>query len=329
MKIIAEIGSVHDGSFGNACKLVELAAECGADIVKFQTHIAEAETLVDAPMPPYFKGEPRMEYFRRTAFSREQWAEIGNVCTSNGVLFLSSPFSLEAVDLLECVGVAAYKVPSGEVTNFPLLEKIASIGKPVLLSSGMSNWDELDAAYEVLSRTSEVTVMQCTSEYPCSPKKVGLNVIEEMRQRYGASVGFSDHTEGFAAAFAAAASGASVFEKHLTFSKKMYGSDAATSMEPGDFKLYCSGLRDIEQMLKSPVDKDNIAPYAEMKLIFEKSVVAARPIAAGTLLAFEDLAFKKPGDGIPAANYRALLGKKLVKDVSVDHKFSDNDFFNE
>jgi N-acetylneuraminate synthase len=183
--------------------------------VKFQTHIAAAETLRDAPNPPYFKGEPRFEYFTRTGFSLPQWKQLAENCRSAGVEFLSSPFSLEAVDLLEEVGVGSYKIPSGEVTNIPLLRKIAATKKPVLLSSGMSDWAELDAAVAALHGGGLVTVLQCSSAYPCPPEQVGLNVMTEMRDRYGLDVGFSDHTLGVAAAIAAAALGASVIEKHL------------------------------------------------------------------------------------------------------------------
>lgn len=144
--IIAEIGSVHDGSFGNAIQLIKAAAECGADVVKFQTHIAEAETLKNAPLPPYFKGEPRYEYFKRTGFDEGQWKGLKDECEANNVMFLSSPFSLEAVDLLEKIGADMYKVPSGETTNTPLLERLASTGKPVMLSTGMSDWSEIDRA---------------------------------------------------------------------------------------------------------------------------------------------------------------------------------------
>lgn len=150
--IIAEIGSVHDGSFGNAVKLIEAAAACGADAVKFQTHIAEAETRRDAPAPRFFNAEPRFDYFHRTRFSVAQWKELAVHCASRDVIFMSSPFSLEAVDMLETVGVAAYKIPSGEVTNLPLLEHVAATGRPAILSSGMSDWMELDAAVAVLNR---------------------------------------------------------------------------------------------------------------------------------------------------------------------------------
>jgi N-acetylneuraminate synthase len=320
--IIAEIGSVHDGSFGNACKLIELAAECGADIVKFQTHLPAAETLRDAPMPPYFKGEPRFEYFERTGFSRPQWRDLQRACAAAGIGFLSSPFSIEAVDLLEEVGVDLYKVPSGETSNLPLLERLAETGKPVLLSTGMSNWAEIDAAVAILRSGGPLCVMQCTSAYPCPPERVGLNVLAEMRARYGVPVGFSDHTLGPAAALAAAALGAGVIEKHLTFSRKMYGSDAANSMEPAEFAALCRDLRAVWTMLDNPVEKDDLAPYRDMKRIFEKSVVSARALAAGTTIRREDLAFKKPGDGIPAARYRDLLGRRVLRDLPADHKLA-------
>jgi N,N'-diacetyllegionaminate synthase len=323
--LIAEIGSVHDGSFGNALKLIEAAAAAGADAVKFQTHIASAETLRDAPMPPYFKGEPRFEYFERTGFAPAQWRALKSACEAAGVVFLSSPFSLEAVDLLEDVGVAAYKIPSGEVSNLPLLEKVARTGKPALLSSGMSDWAELDAAVAALRKGGPLAVLQCASAYPCPPEKAGLNVIGEMRARYGTVVGFSDHTLGYAAPAAAVALGAEIVEKHFTFSRAMYGSDAANSMEPGEFRVLAASLREIRAMRASPVDKNDTAPYREMKRIFEKSVVSARDLAAGVTLAEADLAFKKPGDGIPASRWRELLGRKLARPVPADRKLAFED----
>lgn len=325
VQIIAEIGSVHDGSFGNAIKLIEAAAKCGADVVKFQTHIAEAETLPNAPMPSYFRGEPRMDYFRRTGFSMGQWRELKAVCEANDVSFLSSPFSFEAVDLLEQLDVDAYKVPSGEVSNIPLLEYLAETKRPVLLSSGMSDWSEVDAAVAALVGGGPVTVMQCSSAYPCPPEQVGLNVLAEMRARYGLPVGYSDHTTGPAAPLAAVTLGAAVIEKHFTFSRLMYGSDAANSMEPADFTLMCKHIREIERMLASPVNKGDAGAYGEMKRIFEKSIVTAGPLAAGTTITLRDLAFKKPGDGIPAAEYPNIVGKRLVRELPADHKLTPED----
>ncbi|SIR05181.1 N-acetylneuraminate synthase [Alkalispirochaeta americana] len=316
--IIAEIGSVHDGSFGNATFLIRAAAAAGANVVKFQTHIAEAETLRDAPMPPYFKGEPRYEYFQRTSFTPEQWAGLRAECTSCGVQFLSSPFSLEAVDLLESVGIDMYKIPSGEITNLPLLHKVAATGKPILLSSGMSDWSELDKAVETVQTGGPLVVMQCTSEYPTPPERVGLNVLSEIHQRYSCTLGFSDHTIGYAAPFAAAALGAQVIEKHFAFSRLMYGSDAKTSMEPDEFKVLSQGLHDIWKMLESPVDKNSVESLREMKMIFEKSIVASRALKEGQIIELADLAFKKPGTGIPAAHWEQVIGKTLAHNVEQD-----------
>lgn len=321
--IIAEIGSVHDGSLGNAGKLIELAASCGATAVKFQTHIAEAETLANAPAPSYFKAEPRMEYFRRTGFDRAGWQQLKDIADAAGIAFLSSPFSIEAVHLLEEIGMEAYKIPSGEVTNIPMLEEIAALGKPVLLSSGMSNWAELDAAVAVFDGKCPFVVMQCSSAYPCPPEQVGLNVLAEMKQRYGTAIGFSDHTLGVAASMAAASLGAVVIEKHFTFSKHMYGSDAKHSMEPTEFSQFADGLNAIWAMLSNPVDKDDISPYGDMKDIFQKSIVAAADLTAGTRLEAAHLAFKKPGTGIPASRYGEILGRILNRDCNADEMIKE------
>jgi N,N'-diacetyllegionaminate synthase len=325
--VIAEVGSVHDGSFGNAIKLIESAADCGVDAVKFQTHIAEAETLPDAPMPPYFKGEPRFTYFERTGFTLDQWREFKDRCDDLGVVFLSSPFSEAAVDLLEGVGVSQYKIPSGEVTNLPMLEKIAKLGKPVLLSSGMSSWEELDQAVETIRKHhSKLTVLQCTTEYPCPYERVGLNIMLEMGARYGLPVGLSDHTLTNYAIYAAVALGAVVVEKHLTFSRLMYGSDARHSLEPDEFTDLVQGVRAIETMLSHPVSKDDLTPYTEMKRTFEKSLVANQDILAGTILSAEMVAIKKPGTGISAARLHEFLGKVVTRYVKANTLFSEDDF---
>jgi len=325
--VIAEVGSVHDGSFGNARCLIDVAVECGADAVKFQTHIAAAETLRDAPVPPYFKGEPRYEYFERTAFSRNQWMALKAHCEARGIEFLSSPFSIEAVELLEAVGVARYKVPSGEVTNLPLLEVIAQTGKPVLLSSGMSSWAELDEAVNTILRYHDhLTLLQCTSEYPCPYEEVGLNVMLEMRERYGLPVGLSDHTLTPYASLAAVVLGASVIEKHLTFSRRMYGSDAPHSLEPAEFADLVQGIRAIETILNSPVDKDAMAArLREMKGIFEKSVVTLVDIPAGTVITGEMVGVKKPGIGIPARRLSEIIGRTTCRHVAKDQLLNEED----
>lgn len=324
--IIAEVGSVHDGSFGNAQHLIDVAAECGADAVKFQTHIAEAETLRYAPMPPYFKGEPRYDYFERTAFSPEQWRELKAHCQERGVEFLSSPFSIEAVELLEQVGVARYKIPSGEVTNLPYLEVIAQTGKSVLLSSGMSSWAELDEAVNTILRYHDrLTVLQCTSEYPCPYEQVGLNAMLEMGERYKLLVGLSDHTLTIYASLAAVTLGASVIERHLTFSRLMYGSDARHSLEPDEFADLVRGIRAIETMLASKADKDDIARFATMKATFEKSVVSLMDIPAGVLITEAMIGVKKPGTGIPARRFVDVLGKRARRQIPKDTLIREED----
>lgn len=329
--IIAEIGNSHEGSVGLAKQFIKSAAECGVDAVKMQTHIFEAESLLDAPNPPYFKDETRKEYFERTSFTLEQWKTLKNYSEKNlKIDFFSSPFSLEAVDLLEKVGMDTYKIASGEVNNIPLLEKIAKTGKRVLLSSGMSNWMELDEAVDTLQSNGcqDLIVLQCTSEYPCPPKEAGLNVLGEIKKRYkDVTVGYSDHTMGIAVPLAAVIKGATVIEKHFTLSQKMYGSDAMNSTEPEEFKNLVDEIRKIEIVLANNIDKDEkVKSLGEMKMTFEKSIVSSRPLKKSDIISFEDLSFKKPGDGIPAKMYKEILGKKLNKSILKDYKFKSEDF---
>jgi N,N'-diacetyllegionaminate synthase len=315
--VIAEAGMNHDGSLGNAIRLVEVAAEAGADAVKFQLHDATAETTRDAPSPPYFQHESRWEYFERTAFTDDQWRTLREACDRAGIDFVCSPFSLEALARLEAVGTARYKIGSGEVTNLELVRAAAATGKPVLLSSGMSSWAELDAAVEAAG--DDVTVLQCTSEYPTPPERVGLNLLAELRERYSKPVGLSDHSLGPYACFAAVALGATVVEKHFTLSKEMYGPDAALALEPYELGELVDGVREIETMIAALVDKDAEAEtLAEMKRVFEKSVVSTREIPAGAEISREMVAAKKPGTGIPAARIEDVVGRRAAVAIEAD-----------
>jgi len=324
--IIAEIGSTHDGSIGNAKCAIDVVDECGADAVKFQTHIADAETLRDAPMPSYFKGEPRFEYFQRTGFSRDQWVELKDYAEEKGLTFLSSPFSAEAVDLLESIGLERYKIPSGEVTNLPYLERIAHTGKPVILSSGMSSWDELDEAVATITRYHKnLTILQCTTEYPCPPEHVGLNVMLEMKERWGLPVGLSDHTLSNAAALAAVTLGASIVEKHFTLSKRMYGSDARHSAEPAQFAELVRNVREIETILSHAVDKSDASRFSDMKEIFQKSVVSVVGIPQGAIITREMLGIKKPGTGLAPGRLSEVVGKRTSRAVAADAVLEERD----
>ncbi len=326
--IIAEIGNTHEGSVGLAKCFIQTAAACGADAVKFQTHIFEAESLPDVPSPPHFKDESRKDYLQRTAFNTRQHKILKDFAESECCLqFISSPFSLEAIDVLESIGIKMYKIPSGEVTNIPLLKKIALTGKPILMSSGMSTWQELDNAVNTLkaNKSGDITVLQCTSAYPCPPEKTGLNILLKLKNRYNVSVGFSDHTMGLAASIGAVVLGAAVIEKHLTLSRRMYGSDAKHSATPEEFKQMVDEIRNIEKCLCYNVDKDKQAEeLKEMKIIFEKSIVSKTNIPKGTEITFDMIAFKKPGDGLKPGEHQNVIGKTAIVDIHENTKISHN-----
>jgi len=324
-KIIAELGSVHDGKINLAKRLIKIASKAGADIVKFQMHIAEEETLVNAPSPSYFKTEDRYSYFKRTAFKFSEWLDLKKYCKLHNIEFLCSPFSEKAVDILESLKVRSYKVPSGELTNISLLEKLKKTNKHIYLSTGMSDWHEIDTAIKILKKN--FTLLQCSSVYPCPLNQVGVNVIHEMKKRYKCPVGFSDHTLGYSASFAAASNGATVIEKHLTLSKKMYGSDAKNSMEPQEFNFFVKNIREIWSILNNSVNKDDLKKYWKMKKIFEKSVVAKEDLKINSIVKKKDLEFKKPGTNIKTLYYKSVIGKKLKKNIKKDAIFKNLDFY--
>jgi N,N'-diacetyllegionaminate synthase len=325
--VIAEIGTVHDGSLGNAKKLMELAKESGAECVKFQLHIADFETTRDAPMPPYFRQENRYEYFMRTSFDIEQWSQLVDFAKDLEIDFLVSPFSTEALDLLRQLGMRRFKVPSGELSNKMLLEDIAIDFDHVFISTGMSNYKEITwAMSHFREQLDKVTIMQCTSLYPCPTNQVGINVISEFLNRYSCRVGFSDHTRTTAAAILGMSFGSVVFEKHLTFSRKMYGSDAWNAFEPDEFARYCQELDYAYEILSSPIDKDRQEITSQSKLIFEKGVYARVDMVDGHEVARENLILLKPNEGISASEYSKIVGRVLKRSVSAYSPLKWSDF---
>ena len=327
--IVAEIAQAHDGSLGTAHAYIDAAGGAGADAVKFQTHIADAESTPDEPWRVKFspQDDTRFDYWRRMEFTEGQWVQLKEHADEAGLDFICSPFSLEAVELLERVGLAAWKVASGEVGNVPLLERIAGDGKPVILSSGMSSIEELDRAVGVLrERGTEPTVLQCTSMYPCPPEKVGLNLIAELRDRYGCPVGLSDHSGSVFTGLAAATLGIDVLEVHITMSRQMFGPDVPASITTDELRLLVDGIRFIETAMANPVDKDGLArELGPLRDLFTKSVVAARDLPGGTKLLEDDLALKKPGTGIPAAHLKTVIGRTIRRDISADEQLQMDD----
>lgn len=328
--VIAEIAQAHDGSLGMAHAYVDAVAKAGADVVKFQTHIAAAESTPAEPWRVRFspREESRYEYWKRMEFSEAEWKGLRQHALKAGVDFLSSPFSIEALELLERVGVMGWKVASGEVKNPAMLNRMAATHLPILLSTGMSPLAEIDEAVALLEDrgVKDVTVMQCTSCYPTPPEKVGLNLIPELRERYGCKVGLSDHSGTIWPSVAAVALGASVVEVHVTFSKDAFGPDVPASVTVEELKRLVEGVRFLERAYAHPVDKDAAAEeLAPMRKLFMKSVVARRGLGAGTVLAAADLAAKKPGTGIPADRLYALVGRRLARDVAADALLTEED----
>jgi N,N'-diacetyllegionaminate synthase len=327
--IVAEVAQAHDGSLGMAHAFIDAIADAGADAVKFQTHIAAAESTPAEPWRVKFslQDASRYAYWKRMEFTEEEWQGLKRHADERKLVFLSSPFSLEAVDLLLRIGVAGWKVASGEVANVALFERIAATGLPVLLSTGMSPWSEIDSAVEQVKKAKlGLVVMQTTSRYPTAAEQVGLNVLQELRQRYTCPVGLSDHSGTEFPGLAATALGISMLEVHITFSKQMFGPDVPVSLTMDELTHLVKGVRFIERMLSNPVDKDAQATELEsMRALFTKSVVACRNLPNGTVLTAEDLIAKKPGTGIPAARLSELIGRRLKRDVVADALLREED----
>lgn len=327
--VVGEVAQAHDGSLGTAHAYVDAVADAGADGVKFQTHIAAAESTPSEPWRVRFspQDETRYAYWKRVEFTEEQWRGLFRHARERGLLFLSSAFSFEAVDLLDRVGAPAFKVGAGETTNLPMLDRMAATGKPVILSSGLSSWSDLDAAVEVVrARGAPVAVLQCTTAYPCPPESVGLNVLHEIRRRYGCPTGLSDHSGTIYAGLGAAALGADLLELHVTFSRRAFGPDVPASVTIEELSELVRGVRFLGTALRNPVDKDAMAGrLADLRKVFGKSVVAARALPEGHRLARGDLALKKPGTGIPAVRLGALEGRRLRRPVPADTLLSEED----
>lgn len=315
--IIAEIAQAHDGSLGILHSYIDALAETGVNTIKFQTHIADAESSEHETFRINFSyvDLTRKAYWQRMGFTEEQWAGIKLHCDKLGIEFLSTAFSIEAFELLERLNVRRHKVASGEVMNDLLLEKIARTKKPVLLSSGMSSYSEIERAYTILSsHGSKVSVMQCTTAYPTPPEKYGLNVITELQNRFGMEVGLSDHSGEIAPSIAAAALGAKYLEFHAVFSKKMFGPDATSSLTIDQIADLTRSVRLIETALLHPVDKNKNKDYDSLKQLFGKSLSIRRNMAKGDIVHEDDLETRKPGGkGINASEYRLVIGKMVNK----------------
>jgi len=320
--IIAEVAQAHDGSLGMAHAYVDAGADAGVDAVKFQTHMAACESTAREPWRIQFsqQDKTRFAYWKRMEFTPEQWAGLRDHCRDRKVDFISSPFSPEAVELLEELDVVFWKVASGEMSNIPLLRAMLKTGRGMVLSSGMSSWEELDRVVEMCRAAgAEFGILQCTSAYPCPPQQWGLNILAELKERYACPTGLSDHSGSIYPGISASALGAEILEVHLTFHRGLFGPDVSSSVTVEELGALVKGARMVRQAMDAPVKKNEMAQSMEsMRKIFGKSIVARRDLEAGSILCEDLLAMKKPGDGMSAAEWDGVIGMRLGRALGAD-----------
>ena len=329
--LVAEVGLAHEGSLGLAYSFIDAVASTGADAVKFQTHIAEAESSSEEMFRVKFSHEDatRFDYWKRTSFTAEQWAGLKAHAEKKGLLFLSSPFSMEAVDILDRIGICAWKIASGELGSRRMLERMAATKKPLIASTGMSSLDEVLALEKRLQTLAPKNhaILQCTTEYPTPAEHVGMNVFDTYRSRLRCPVGLSDHSGTIWPSITAATRGARFLEVHVTLSPYMFGPDVSSSLTLDKLTELAQGLRFIHTMLSHSFDKDAAAvEKAPLRRLFGKSAMALKSLNAGELLDETSIAFRKPGIGLNEAEFDTLGSRKLTRAVASGTFLKKDDF---
>ena len=325
--IIAEAGVNHNGSIELAQKLVAEAAAAGADLVKFQTFVATNVVSSSAPKADYQKkttpsAESQIEMIRRLELSRDDHVVLIEECRAHGIGFFSTAFDFQSFDLLMEIGcLEQIKIPSGELTNLPLLRYMSQSGKPMLLSTGMANLGEIEAAIEVIEAAGTsrhlITLLHCTTEYPTPMEDVNLLAIASMKQAFGVNVGYSDHTLGIEIPIAAVALGATVIEKHFTLDRDLPGPDHKASLEPNELKAMIDGIRNIERALGDGIKRPSVSELKN-RPIARKSLVAIQPIRAGEFFSIFNVGAKRPGTGISPMRWDEVIGRTASRDFSFD-----------
>jgi len=324
--VIAEAGVNHNGDLQFAKRLVDVAIDAGVDVVKFQTFQARQLVTKHAEQAAYQQkalrtSESQLAMLQRLELQPAQHAELIDYCNSGGIEFLSTAFDLPSIELLVSLRLKRWKVPSGEITNLPYLRQIGSQGQPVILSTGMANLGEIEAALSVLVQAgtprTQITVLHCTTEYPAPSHEVNLRAMETIARSFGVAVGYSDHTDGIAVPIAAVAMGATVIEKHLTLDRNLPGPDHKASLEPDGFAEMVRGIRTIEQALGDGIKQPVSSEQANLSVV-RKSLVAAQPIRAGELFTEANLTVKRPGTGISPMQWDAWIGRFATRDFAAD-----------
>jgi N,N'-diacetyllegionaminate synthase len=328
--LIAEVAQAHDGSLGFAHAFIEIAAQAGFDAVKFQTHIAAAESTRDEPFRLAFSYEDvsRFDYWRRMEFTASQWQGLFEHARERDLIFLSSCFSIDAVKLMRQIGMPAWKVGSGELQSDTLLDAMALDRKPVLLSTGMNGFRAIERQVARLAAANvPVGVFQCTTKYPATFDQVGLNAIATLHERLRCPVGLSDHSGSIWPSVAAMALGAPLIEVHVAMHKSQFGPDTAASLDPYQLAQVAEARNAVSQMLSNPVDKDAAEQeMASLRQLFGRSLALKESLPAGTVLRREHLTMKKPGGGFPCEDLPNLLGRRLSVDVPPDRLLRPDDF---
>ncbi|OFX66944.1 MAG: N-acetylneuraminate synthase [Bacteroidetes bacterium GWE2_29_8] len=332
--IIAEAGVNHNGSLELAKRLIFEAKSAGVDAVKFQTFKAEKLVSLKAPKADYQKknadsSDSQYEMIKNLELTESQHYELKSYCEELGIVFLSSAFDLYSIDFLKKIGLKLFKIPSGEITNYPYLKKISNIAEEIIISTGMSNYEDIDKALTLFKENGfdkdKITVLHCNTEYPTPFKDVNLKAMLSIRDKFGVAIGYSDHTKGIEVSIAAVAMGATVIEKHFTLDNNMIGPDHKASLNPIEFKYLVKCIRNIELALG---DGYKVVSESEKKNIniARKSIHSKQKLAKGHIISENDIEMKRPGDGISPMLMNDIIGKKLLVDVDFEHKFKWEDF---
>ena len=320
--IIAEVAQAHDGSLGLAHAYIDAIADAGADAVKFQTHIAKAESTLDEPWRVKFSSQDksRYDYWKRMEFSAEQWLKLAEHSRSLGLDFWSSPFSIEAAIILQKIGIKQWKIGSGEIYNPILVDYLLDTRLPILFSSGMSNIADLDNVInQAIKKSTPFGIFQCSSSYPTPPELWGLEILSDFRERYNCPVGLSDHSGGIYAGLAATTLGADFIEVHVTFDKKMFGPDVTSSITISELEQLVLGSKSIRLALNNKDDKDTlVSSTSNLKKTFGRSLALVSKLPSGTKLSKRDLTLKKPGSGILYDDINKVIGRSLKTHKGID-----------
>lgn len=328
--IIAEAGVNHNGSIDIAKQLVDKAADAGADIIKFQTFKSEKLVSKSAHQADYQKknigklsDDSQLNMLKKLELSEQDHIELMHYCQKKGIKFFSTAFDMDSIDFLHSLNLGLWKIPSGEITNYPYLKKIAQYHEPVILSTGMCEIEDISAAMDVLLKygvkREQITILHCNTEYPTPYEDVNIRAMQEMRDKFHVSIGYSDHTKGIEVPIAAVALGASVIEKHFTINRNMEGPDHKASLEPDELKAMVSAIRHIEWAMGNGHKKVSESERKNMS-IARKSIVAACCIKKGEILTEDNLTVKRPGSGISPMRWEEVIGTKAVKDYKEEEQ---------